>query len=78
MTTKATDAVQLRADVEGLVTTKDTHGTLTEKEDESRILSPALLRMPATGIADVRTGACRTEGGDDLGVAVTAHFLSRP
>jgi hypothetical protein len=32
MTTKATDAVQLRADVEGLVTTKDTHGTLTEKK----------------------------------------------
>jgi hypothetical protein len=24
------------------------------------------------------TGACRTEGSDDFGVAVTAHFVSRP
>ena len=27
---------------------------------------------------DFRAGACRSQGGDDLGVAVTAHSMSRP
>jgi hypothetical protein len=54
----------------------DCHTPLPCEVRKADNTTPPACRKQATN--NVRTGACRTEGGDDLGVAVTAHFLSRP